>query len=47
MKNQNGLITEEFETIIKCPQGTELIGDHCKLIVDHSNNNKATKIKKL
>jgi len=35
---------EEVKTIIKCPQGTELVGDHCRFV---ELNNKATEIKKL
>lgn len=38
---------KETKTIIKCPQETELTGNHCKLILNHFENNKVAEIKKL
>lgn len=39
---------EEVETVIKCPQGTALVDDHCKIFDNfHFDNNKAAQIKKV
>lgn len=35
------------EAITKCPQRTALVADHCKLILDHFDNNKISEIKEI
>jgi len=44
LKNQN-ILVEKIEKVIKCPQGA--VDDHCKLILNHFDNNKAAEIKKI